>query len=256
MRAAGRGSPPDRRATQSPCTDQAGAARSAVIAPGLVPHPSMHSPIVGRGRAAPESKRRARTVGWPRRDLSLSPVAWVRRSLRGSAHRAPVFAPDAAVRLVAAWASRHDATKAGFQARSVVGGTIGNIRLGESLGAAAAGDRPDGAAQADAVAPVTAGGSDRSVTGADYRAAGSHPGRAPGGAPDSVGLATIWRAINRLDLTVKKTVHAAEQRRPDVVATPNIATGRREGRAREIERAGAVIGWQVLSESGRGTRGR
>src|SRR5207248_3922031 len=34
----------------------------------------------------------------------------------------------------------------------------------------------------------------------------------------SAGLATIWRAVNQLDLTVKKTVHADEQRRPDVAA--------------------------------------
>src|SRR5437588_704934 len=34
----------------------------------------------------------------------------------------------------------------------------------------------------------------------------------------SAGLATIWRAINQLDLTIKKTVHADEQRRRDVAA--------------------------------------
>ena len=32
------------------------------------------------------------------------------------------------------------------------------------------------------------------------------------------GLATIWRALDQLDLTVKKNVHADEQRRPDVAA--------------------------------------
>src|SRR5262245_57036207 len=39
---------------------------------------------------------------------------------------------------------------------------------------------------------------------------------------DAVGttaaLATIWRELNQLDLTVKKTVHVDEQRRPDVAA--------------------------------------
>jgi hypothetical protein len=40
----------------------------------------------------------------------------------------------------------------------------------------------------------------------------------------SAGLATIWRTLNQLDLTVKKTVHADEQRRPDV------ATQRRQWR--------------------------
>jgi transposase len=34
----------------------------------------------------------------------------------------------------------------------------------------------------------------------------------------AAGLTTIWRALNQLDLTVKKTVYADEQRRPDVVA--------------------------------------
>ncbi len=34
----------------------------------------------------------------------------------------------------------------------------------------------------------------------------------------SVGLSTLWREIDRLGSTVKKTVHADEQRRPDVVA--------------------------------------
>ncbi len=34
----------------------------------------------------------------------------------------------------------------------------------------------------------------------------------------SAALSTIWRAIDRLGLTVKKTVHADEQRRPDVAA--------------------------------------
>jgi transposase len=36
--------------------------------------------------------------------------------------------------------------------------------------------------------------------------------------PTSVGLATIWRALNQLQFTLKKTVHADEQRRPDVMA--------------------------------------
>ena len=36
--------------------------------------------------------------------------------------------------------------------------------------------------------------------------------------PTSAALSTLWRAIERLQLTVKKTVHADEQRRPDVVA--------------------------------------
>jgi len=36
--------------------------------------------------------------------------------------------------------------------------------------------------------------------------------------PTSAGLTTIWRALGRLQLTVKKTVHADEQRRPDVAA--------------------------------------
>ena len=36
--------------------------------------------------------------------------------------------------------------------------------------------------------------------------------------PTSAGLGTLWRAINRLGFTVKKTVHANEQRRPDVAA--------------------------------------
>jgi YaaC-like Protein len=36
--------------------------------------------------------------------------------------------------------------------------------------------------------------------------------------PTSAALATIWRAINQLDLTLKKTVHADEQRRADVAA--------------------------------------
>ena len=31
-------------------------------------------------------------------------------------------------------------------------------------------------------------------------------------------MSTLWQAIDRLQLTVKKTVYAAEQRRPDVVA--------------------------------------
>jgi transposase len=34
----------------------------------------------------------------------------------------------------------------------------------------------------------------------------------------SASLATVWRALERLELTVKKTVYAAEQRRSDVVA--------------------------------------
>jgi len=34
----------------------------------------------------------------------------------------------------------------------------------------------------------------------------------------SAGLTTVWRAIGRLGFTVKKTVYADEQRRPDVVA--------------------------------------
>jgi hypothetical protein len=33
--------------------------------------------------------------------------------------------------------------------------------------------------------------------------------------PTAAVLSTIWRAIDRLGLTLKKTVHAAEQRRPD-----------------------------------------
>src|ERR1700682_5504545 len=36
--------------------------------------------------------------------------------------------------------------------------------------------------------------------------------------PTSAALSTLWRAIDRLQLTVKKTVHVDEQRRPDVVA--------------------------------------
>jgi hypothetical protein len=36
--------------------------------------------------------------------------------------------------------------------------------------------------------------------------------------PTSAALSTIWRAIDRLGLTVKKTIHADEQRRPDVAA--------------------------------------
>ena len=36
--------------------------------------------------------------------------------------------------------------------------------------------------------------------------------------PTSAALSTLWVAIDRLGLTVKKTVHAAEQRRPDVAA--------------------------------------
>jgi transposase len=36
--------------------------------------------------------------------------------------------------------------------------------------------------------------------------------------PTSAALSTLWYAIDRLQLTVKKTVHADEQRRPDVVA--------------------------------------
>ena len=34
----------------------------------------------------------------------------------------------------------------------------------------------------------------------------------------SAALATIWRELNQLDLTVKNTVHADEQRRADVAA--------------------------------------
>ena len=34
----------------------------------------------------------------------------------------------------------------------------------------------------------------------------------------SAGLATVWRALNQLELTLKKTVHADEQRRADVAA--------------------------------------
>lgn len=34
----------------------------------------------------------------------------------------------------------------------------------------------------------------------------------------SAGLATVWRELDRLQLTVKKTIHADEQRRPDVAA--------------------------------------
>jgi hypothetical protein len=36
--------------------------------------------------------------------------------------------------------------------------------------------------------------------------------------PTTAGLSTLWRAIERLGFTVKKNVHADEQRRPDVVA--------------------------------------
>jgi transposase len=36
--------------------------------------------------------------------------------------------------------------------------------------------------------------------------------------PTSAALSTLWEAIDRLQLTVKKTIHADEQRRPDVVA--------------------------------------
>jgi len=36
--------------------------------------------------------------------------------------------------------------------------------------------------------------------------------------PTTAALSTLWRAIGRLGLTVKKTVHADEQRRPDVAA--------------------------------------
>ena len=36
--------------------------------------------------------------------------------------------------------------------------------------------------------------------------------------PTSAALSTLWRAIDRLGLTAKKTVHADEQRRPDVAA--------------------------------------
>jgi transposase len=34
----------------------------------------------------------------------------------------------------------------------------------------------------------------------------------------SAGLTTIWRAVNQLEFTFKTTVHADEQRRPDVAA--------------------------------------
>ena len=36
--------------------------------------------------------------------------------------------------------------------------------------------------------------------------------------PTTAGLSTVWRTIGRLGFTVKKTVHADEQRRPDVAA--------------------------------------
>ena len=36
--------------------------------------------------------------------------------------------------------------------------------------------------------------------------------------PTTAALSTLWRAIDRLGFTVKKTVHADEQRRPDVAA--------------------------------------
>jgi transposase len=36
--------------------------------------------------------------------------------------------------------------------------------------------------------------------------------------PTSATVSTLWRPIDRLGLTVKQTVHADEQRRPDVVA--------------------------------------
>ena len=39
--------------------------------------------------------------------------------------------------------------------------------------------------------------------------------------PSAASLSSIWRALDRLGLTVKKTVHADEQRRPDVVASAN-----------------------------------
>jgi hypothetical protein len=36
--------------------------------------------------------------------------------------------------------------------------------------------------------------------------------------PTTAALSTLWRTIGRLGFTVKKTVHADEQRRPDVAA--------------------------------------
>ena len=36
--------------------------------------------------------------------------------------------------------------------------------------------------------------------------------------PTTAALSTVWLALDRLRLTVKKTVHAEEQRRPDVAA--------------------------------------
>jgi transposase len=42
--------------------------------------------------------------------------------------------------------------------------------------------------------------------------------------PPRAALSTLWRTINRLGLTVKKTVHADEQRRPDVAADRSALT--------------------------------
>jgi hypothetical protein len=36
--------------------------------------------------------------------------------------------------------------------------------------------------------------------------------------PTTAALSTLWLEIDRLGLSVKKTIHADEQRRPDVVA--------------------------------------
>ena len=54
--------------------------------------------------------------------------------------------------------------------------------------------------------------------GADPGATGPHPRRTAGALATSASLTTIWRAVNQLGFTLKKTMRASEHDRPDIAA--------------------------------------
>ena len=91
-------------------------------------------------------------------------------------------------------------------------------RVGASIGAATAVNRLDCPATANQVQLARVGGPGTAADDLDRRRPDATLAKLRDELPVRAGLSTIWREIDRLHVTVKKIVHADEQRRPDVAA--------------------------------------